>query len=89
MPRGVLANVHDGKMEPEDLGETDDVAEITIGDQIRALTAQRLVDEQEILQQLGGRRVSSRLVFTRGAQTLAHQRQRLPIGFAGVDTKDL
>ena len=50
VPRGVLANVHDGEMEPEDLGETDHIAEITVGDQIRALSAQRLVDDQEILQ---------------------------------------
>jgi hypothetical protein len=50
MPRGVLTNIHDGKMEPEDLGQTDHIVEITVGDQVSALTAQRLVDEHEVLQ---------------------------------------
>ena len=40
MPRGVLANVHDGEMEPEDLGQDGYIVEITVGDQIRALAAQ-------------------------------------------------
>jgi hypothetical protein len=40
VPRGVLANVHDGEVEPEDLGQADSIVEITVGDQICTLGAQ-------------------------------------------------
>src|SRR5215213_1941674 len=50
MPRGVLANIHDGEMEPEDLGEPDDVVQVTVSYQMCTLVPQRFVDDQEILQ---------------------------------------
>ena len=68
MDGGVLAHVEQREVKAEHLDLADDVAQRVLGDERRALRAQRLLDDAQVHEQLPGAAVAVLPALARRAQ---------------------
>ena len=71
-------------MEAEHLDACPQVGEPAVGDPPPAVRAQAAVDEVEVVEQRGGRRIAGRALGERLAEALPDERELAPVGLAGV-----
>ena len=84
VPAGVVAQIEPDEVKAEDFDLPDDVVQIALRDRFAASLAQRPLDQPQIGEELGGTIVAAGLALARRPHAFPHQRDGLPIRFAGV-----